>query len=162
MELSPGTDCYKFHAIAACDQLHLHIFGVAEAEQMLHSLEQRYVKLRDEHVKVKAQRDELLGKETALEEKLAEEQRQSRSVGQLSFSAVLFKPAVIASPLGGGRGSRLSALLHILLPWVHNRLGGKWQASRQQLWTSGATCSGLRLSSPRLVRTSSGACVKLR
>jgi hypothetical protein len=47
---------------------------------MLHSLEQRYVKLRDEHSKVKQQRDELLGKESNFESRLAEEQRASREV----------------------------------------------------------------------------------
>jgi len=47
---------------------------------MLHSLEQRYVKLRDEHSKIKQQRDELLGKESTFESRLAEEQRASREV----------------------------------------------------------------------------------
>ena len=47
---------------------------------MFHSLEQRYVKLRDEHVKVKGERDELLSKESQLEDALAEEQRQLRAV----------------------------------------------------------------------------------
>jgi hypothetical protein len=47
---------------------------------MLHSLEQRYVKLRDEHLKVKTQRDELLSKDASLEQQLAEEQRQMRAV----------------------------------------------------------------------------------
>jgi hypothetical protein len=53
---------------------------------MLHSLEQRYVKLRDEHGKVKQQRDDLLGKEAALGDRLAEEQRISREVRHLASS----------------------------------------------------------------------------
>ncbi len=48
----------------------------AEVEQMMHSLENRYVKLRDEHAKVTSQRDDLLGRELALQESLSEEQRQ--------------------------------------------------------------------------------------
>lgn len=56
------------------------MFIFAEVEEMLHSLEQRYVKLRDEHAKTKSHRDELLTKESSLEERLAEEQRQTRAV----------------------------------------------------------------------------------
>jgi len=48
---------------------------------MIHSLEQRYVQLRDEHAVIKTERDRLLSSEAALEEKLLEEQRQLREVG---------------------------------------------------------------------------------
>ena len=54
----------------------------AEVEAMMHSLEQRYVKLRDEHARVKAHRDELVVKERTLEDQLAEEQRQTRTVSR--------------------------------------------------------------------------------
>jgi chromosome segregation ATPase len=47
---------------------------------MIHSLEQRYVQLRDEHSAIKGERDALLSSEHALEDRLAEEQRQLRSV----------------------------------------------------------------------------------
>ena len=51
----------------------------AEVEQMIHSLEARYVKQRDELTKVTAQRDELMATNTTMEQTLGEEQRQLRA-----------------------------------------------------------------------------------
>ena len=60
---------------------------------MIHSLEQRYVKLRDEHSAVKSQRDELLASQAVVEERLAEEQRQKTAVG------LPLSPTLCACPL---------------------------------------------------------------